>query len=239
MSYIQAADETVPPDTIAGRLRRRYEGLHGAALLRPMIETEFAGRVALASSFGIEAAVLLHMVAQIDPATPVLFLDTGKLFAETVDYRFELADRLGLTDVRDLRPKPEDLAAEDPGGTLWKSRPDTCCHIRKVLPLERALSGFDAWINGRKRIHGGLRGDIATVEAFEGRIKINPLADWTRDDLLAYREMHDLPLHPLAADGFTSVGCFPCTARPAGDGLRDGRWQGRAKTECGIHLPRS
>ena len=217
----------------ATELSGLYDGLEGADLLRPMIGTEFAGRIALSSSFGAEAAVLLHMVAEIDPATPVLFLDTGKLFGETKRYRKELTERLGLTDVRDLRPEPADLEARDADGILWQTAPDTCCYVRKVLPLRRALQDFDAWINGRKRFQGALREDIALVEEFEGRIKLNPLANWTRTMLQDYIEAHDLPRHPLIADGFASIGCMPCTA-PADS--RDGRWAGREKTECGIHL---
>lgn len=210
-----------------------YEGLEGPDLLRPMIASEFKGRIALSSSFGAEAAVLLHMVAEIDPATPVLFLDTGKLFGETKRYRHELSERLGLTDVRDLRPDPADLEARDRDGILWQSAPDACCYVRKVLPLRRALQEFDAWINGRKRFQGGQREDIPAIEEFEGRIKLNPLASWTRAMLDDYIEAHDLPRHPLVADGFASIGCMPCTA-PAES--RDGRWAGREKTECGIHI---
>jgi phosphoadenosine phosphosulfate reductase len=217
----------------ASELSVLYEGLEGADLLRPMIESEFRGRIALSSSFGAEAAVLLHMVAEIDPATPVLFLDTGKLFGETKRYRRVLSERLGFTDVRDLRPDPSDLEARDRDGVLWQSAPDSCCYVRKVLPLRRALQDFDAWINGRKRFQGGLRHDLPPIEEFEGRIKLNPLANWTRAMLDDYIDAHDLPRHPLIADGFASIGCMPCTA-PAES--RDGRWAGREKTECGIHL---
>ena len=217
-------------------LSRRYAGLDGEGLLRPLIETEFSGRIALSSSFGAESAVLLHMVARIDPATPVLFLNTGKLFGETLRYRDALVDRLGLTGVRELKPDADDIDARDRDGMLWQTSPDACCRIRKVLPLDRALRDYDAWINGRKRFQGGLRADIPTVEAFDGRVKVNPLANWEPADISAYMKNYDLPAHPLVADGYRSIGCLTCTLRTSGTDARDGRWAGQDKTECGIHL---
>tara|TARA_R110002126_G_scaffold33408_14_gene104822 strand:+ start:612 stop:1307 length:696 start_codon:yes stop_codon:yes gene_type:complete len=225
------------PSEHAADLLRRYGGHSAIDLLDAMIHTEFPGRIALSSSFGADSAVLLHMVSRIDPKTPVLFLDTGKLFGETLRYRIELARQLGLTDVRDLRPAAESVNSSDADGVLWRDAPDACCHIRKVVPLTEALDGFDAWINGRKRAQGGLRADIAPLEAFDGRIKINPLAHWGLRDIAAYFDRYDLPRHRLVADGYTSIGCMPCTARSTeSDDARDGRWAGRDKTECGIHL---
>ena len=208
-----------------------------AALLRTLIRERFAGRIALVSSFGAESAALLHMVATIDPALPVIFLETGKLFAETHAYRAALTARLGLTRVHAARPDPAGLAAEDPAGALWGSDPDRCCTLRKVAPLARALAPFDAWISGRKRFHGGDRGGLETVElGTDWRIKINPLAHWTEADLAAYLTRHDLPAHPLLAAGYRSIGCAPCTGAVApGAAPRAGRWAGHARTECGIH----
>jgi phosphoadenosine phosphosulfate reductase len=222
----------------AARLVARAEAVMARELLAEMIRNEFPGRIALVSSFGIEAAVLLHMVSGIDPATPVLFLDSGKLFGETLRYRDSLIRRLGLSDVRTIRPDPERLAAADPTGTLWRTDPDRCCRLRKVEPLADTLAGFEAWINGRKRYHGGARASLPVIEVAEGRIKINPLASWTAEHIAAYFATHDLPPHPLAADGYRSVGCLPCSDRALpGEEARDGRWRGRAKSECGIHLP--
>lgn len=204
--------------------------------LAGLISGRFAGTIALVSSFGAEAAVLLHMVASIDRDVPVIFLDTGKLFGETLRYRDLLIRRLGLRDVRTIEPDPVRVAAIDPDGTLWHSDPDRCCALRKVEPLAHALAPFDAWINGRKRGHGALRTSLPFVEMADGRAKINPLAAWTADDLAAYFAAHDLPRHPLAADGYSSIGCLPCTDRTLpGEDLRGGRWRGRDKTECGIH----
>jgi phosphoadenosine phosphosulfate reductase len=222
-------------------LRQAYGTLDGLALLRALLrEGPLAGRTALVSSFGAESVVLLDMVATIDRTTPVIFLDTGKLFSETQDYREELTELLDLKDVRVVSPAPRDLAAHDPQGGLWQGDPDLCCHIRKTEPLEQALTGFAAWITGRKRFQGGLRGALSTIEgdAATGRIKINPLAPWSADDVERYRQLRNLPAHPLVAEGYRSIGCIPCTRRvAAGDGARDGRWWGLDKTECGIHRP--
>lgn len=226
-------------DTRLARLRRRYGALQGAALLRPILRKEFPGKVALTSSFGAEAVVLLHMVAEIEPATPVLFLDTGKLFEETLSYRDTLVARLGLTDVRTLTPASYELAALDPDGHLHATAPDQCCFVRKVAPLDRAIAGFDAWITGRKAYQSGGRADLAPIEAADGRIKINPLLGWRTADIDAYMDRHALPPHPLLADGYLSIGCAPCTDRVCeGEDARAGRWRGRGKTECGIHRPR-
>lgn len=219
-----------------GPIIRRFGHLDGQALLAPMLDTVFPGRLAVVSSFGAESAVLLHMVAELDRKIPVIFLETGKLFPETLAYRDRLASRLGLEDVRSIAPDAPSLARQDPEGTLHASDPDACCHVRKVVPLERALAGFQAWITGRKRFQGGARAHLPTLEAADWRLKINPLARWSRDDLEFYMAAHDLPRHPLEAQGFASIGCAPCTLPPGpGGGLRDGRWAGSSKTECGIH----
>jgi phosphoadenosine phosphosulfate reductase len=209
-------------------------------VLEEMILERFPGKIALVSSFGTESAILLHMIAQIDKATPVIFLDTGKLFAETLDYRDDLVARLGLTGVRNIRPSGAQLAAWDPDGKLWQKDVDLCCAIRKTNPLDEALEGFDSWITGRKRSQGGTRAALNLVEAGpDGRVTVNPLAFWDDAKIDAYFTRHKLPRHPLQAEGFTSIGCATCTARPApGEDKRAGRWAGLDKTECGIHMPR-
>lgn len=217
-------------------ITKRYGALDGADLLGPLIREAFANRIALVSSFGIESAVLLHMVAEIDPATPVIFLDTDKLFDETLAYRDDLTGHLGLKDVRTIRPLAAAVTAEDAKGDLATQAPDRCCHTRKVEPLERALRGFQAWITGRKRFHGGERTALQRLETVDWRLKVNPLASWPAERIAAYMNEHALPRHPLEADGYGSVGCLPCTAMPRpGGNARDGRWAGSAKTECGIH----
>lgn len=206
-------------------------------LLDAMIHRVFRNKVAVVSSFGTESAVLLHMVAQVDRAVPVIFLDTGKLFPETLAYRDMLVDRLELTDVRSIPPSAATLDAVDSDGKLWRSDPSLCCWARKVEPLDEALSGFEAWITGRKRFQGGKRSDLALVESGDdGRTKINPLAFFGQAELDAYFAQNTLPRHPLEAKGYRSIGCAVCTrpTRP-GEDPRAGRWSGTNKTECGIH----
>jgi phosphoadenosine phosphosulfate reductase len=197
-------------------------------------------RLALVSSFGTESAALLKVMVDVDPAIPVLFLDTGWLFEETLAYRDTLIAKLGLRDVRTITPQEEALLREDANRELWFSDPDACCRIRKVEPLQRALAPFDGWINGRKRFQGGLRAQIPMVEADGVRLKFNPFANIAPADVEAIYAEAKLPLHPLVASGFQSVGCMPCSSRAeVGEDARDGRWRGRSKTECGIHLTKT
>ncbi len=226
----------------AVRLNRMFRGTDTQEMLTSVLESGLAGEVAIVSSFGAESAVLLHLVAQIDPALPVLFLETGKHFPETLAYRDLLAERLGLKDLRNLSPDPAALAAKDETGLRWSYDPDGCCEIRKVLPLAGALATFDATITGRKGFQSSTRAglprfEIDTSDA-QGRLKINPLADWSADAIAAYIAEHELPPHPLVAEGYPSIGCSPCTSRVAtGEDARSGRWRGWDKTECGIHVP--
>jgi phosphoadenosine phosphosulfate reductase len=182
----------------------------------------------------------LKFAADVDPAIPVIFLDTGWLFEETLAYRDALIGQLSLTDVRTIHPLPDDLVREDAERDLWFSNPDRCCFIRKVEPLTRGLAPFDAWLNGRKRFQGGDRASIPVVELDGARLKFNPLANVTADELKALYAVANLPPHPLVASGFASVGCMPCTSRTApGEDARAGRWRGRTKTECGIHVAKT
>jgi phosphoadenosine phosphosulfate reductase len=215
---------------------RRLSFFDGVDILAPLIEQHFKGRIALVSSFGSESAVLLHMASEIDRSLPIIFLDTGKLFWETIAYRSKLVDRLGLTDISIMKPDAAQLAVSDPDGALHRINPDMCCHIRKTEPLARALRGFDAWISGRKRFHGGLRADIPTLEVIDGRLKVEPLARFTAADIENYIDHYELPRHPLVEHGYRSIGCVPCTVKGGtSDNPRAGRWAGLAKSECGIH----
>ena len=211
-------------------------GLDAPGLLAAVLGTDLRDRLALVSSFGAESAVLLHMAAEIDRNLPVIFIDTGKLFGETLRYRDALIARLGLGDVRVVGPSPRAEAEHDPAGNLWIGDANRCCHFRKVEPLRRALAGFDGWISGRKRYQGGERAALPVIEVVEGKIKVNPLATWTRAQIQVEFAARDLPRHPLEADGFLSIGCMPCTDRVAPEeDVRSGRWRGGSKTECGIH----
>jgi len=236
---VSVAYDTFEHSSLASRLDAELRRAHPRTILESAVEA-FGDRLALVSSFGAESAVLLDIAAQVKPDIAVLFLDTGMLFGQTLDYRKQLAERLGLTNVRDLRPAYHDLAVNDPQAKLWQTDTDACCHIRKVLPLDRAIAGYDAWITGRKRFHGGERLNLRVVEQADGKVKFNPLANWGRAELDAYAAERDLPAHPLVAQGFPSIGCWPCT-HPVEDGqdVRAGRWRGLDKTECGIHVARA
>jgi phosphoadenosine phosphosulfate reductase len=234
-----ALEPAARTQSLAARLDAELRHAHPKAIIAKALEI-FGDELALVSSFGAESAVLLHMASQVSRDIPVLFLDTGMLFGQTLDYRQQLAAKLKLTDVRDLRPRFEDLAIGDPNTDLWKTDTDACCHIRKVLPLDAALSGFSAWITGRKRFHGGDRMRLPVVEEADGKLKFNPLANWGKAELEAYAKEHNLPEHPLVQFGYPSIGCWPCTS-PVEDGAdtRSGRWAGSQKTECGIHTARA
>jgi phosphoadenosine phosphosulfate reductase len=231
---------TAPPFMAAdvARLTARYAGVDTAAMLADLLAGELKGRVAAVSSFGSESAVLLDLVAAVDRDVPVIFINTQKIFGETLAYRDTLAEQLGFTDLRVYRPDPRLLAAKDATSLRWSYDPDGCCDLRKVEPLRRALAPFDAWISGRKGFQGKTRAALPRFEIDEGRLKINPLADWDKPALDAAFEARELPRHPLEAQGYPSVGCVPCTSQvQPGEDPRAGRWRGWDKTECGMHDP--
>jgi phosphoadenosine phosphosulfate reductase len=227
--------EALPLDRVEG-LRLALEGATAEAVLEAVL-AEFPGEVAMVSSFGAEAAVLLKMVADLDRDLPVLMIDSLLLFEETLAYQRTLSAHLGLRNVQILRPAEVDLQRLDPDGTLHRRDTDACCDIRKVLPLERALRHWPVSITGRKRFQASTRIALDVFEAEGERLKVNPLAHWSSEELRAYMDRHDLPRHPLVAKGFRSIGCWPCTTPVAeGEDDRAGRWRGSEKVECGIHF---
>ena len=233
---IDSAPAFTPAD--AARIEVQYAHLESTDMLRALIADKPFEHLALVSSFGAESAVLLHMVAQIDTSVPLIFVNTQKIFGETLAYRDALAERLGFTDLRVYRPDPYLIAQRDKTGLRWSYDPDGCCDLRKVEPLRRALGPFDAWISGRKGFQGKTRAALPRFEEDEGRLKINPLADWDKPRLEAYFAANDLARHPMEAEGYPSIGCAPCTSRvQPGEDPRAGRWRGWDKTECGIHNP--
>jgi phosphoadenosine phosphosulfate reductase len=239
MTFLDSAQQAVVPsiEAMAAALDRGLAHASPAEIVQTALRTVGRERLAVVSSFGTESAALLKIVADVDPAIPVVFLDTGWLFQETLDYRDQLTQLLGLRDVRTIKPLEATLQRDDPDRDLWFSDPDACCRIRKVEPLARALAPFAAWCNGRKRFQGGGRATISVVEADGGRLKFNPLANETAEGLKALYASAKLPPHPLLAQGFTSIGCMPCTTRTRpGEDPRAGRWRDRGKTECGIHV---
>ncbi|SPH17414.1 Phosphoadenosine phosphosulfate reductase [Defluviimonas aquaemixtae] len=225
-------------DERVAALNDRYRHHSATAVLERALFDPEVGNLALVSSFGAESVVLLHLVSVVAPGTPVIFIDTQMLFPETLEYQRELAGKLNLTDIRTIRADRRDTDFEDPDGTLHQFNTDACCNLRKVVPLERALMGFDGWITGRKRFQNA---DRATIQFFENednkRIKVNPLAHWGREDLIDYMDNNRLPRHPLVAKGYPSIGCAPCTSPvKEGEDPRAGRWRGTQKQECGIHF---
>ncbi len=201
---------------------------------------EFRPKLAMTSSFGPESGVLLHLVSQMDPSVPVLFLETGYHFPETLEYRNELVKRFGFKNVIDLHadPRRRQEIVEKYAGKPYEKDPDRCCQVNKVEPLDEALKAYAAWMSGIRRQQTDQRKTIRVLELYEnGQYKVSPLANWTSRETWWYLKEHKIPQHPLYEKGYLSIGCWPCT-RPiqAGDDERSGRWAGRAKKECGIHL---
>ncbi|MCT8160266.1 phosphoadenylyl-sulfate reductase [Pseudoruegeria sp. SHC-113] len=227
-----------PVQTRVNALNDRYRHHSATAVLERALNDSQVGKVALVSSFGAESVVLLHMISLMDRKTPVLFLDTEMLFPETLSYQEEVAERLRLTDVRVIRPNREEVFLKDNEGLLHQSDNNACCALRKTAPLNAALADFDAWITGRKRFQSGQRAALDFFENEENkRIKVNPLAHWTKDAVREYMEENRLPRHPLVSKGYPSIGCAPCTSPvEAGEDERAGRWRNTEKTECGIHF---
>ena len=220
----------------AAALNALYGGLPPQEIIARALAEDLGG-VAAVSSFGADSAVLLHMIAGVDPGLPIVFLDTGKHFGETLDYRDVLAADLGLTDIRVVTPDEAALSRIDPTGKLHETDTDACCNMRKVEPMARGVAPFGAWFTGRKRFQASTRAEMPVFEMVGPRIRINPLAGWGTADLADYMRRHGLRENPLVAYGYLSIGCFPCTQPvKAGEDARSGRWSGQAKTECGIHL---
>ena len=231
---INAAPRYSESDAI--RLNQMFRGRDTAEMLDVLIRENMLGDAAIVSSFGAESAVLLHLVGRIQPDVPVIFLDTGKHFPETLTYRDALIAAIGLTNVINVPPDPILLSRRDATDLRWSYDPDGCCEIRKVLPLKAALSRFDAQYTGRKGFQSSTRAGLPRFEIEAGRIKVNPLADWDKARIDAYMAAHALPAHPLVAHGYPSIGCAPCTSRvQPGEDPRSGRWRGWEKTECGLH----
>ncbi len=235
---IQGAHKIRVQDVVSA-LNAHYRHHSATAVLDAAFRYQQAGKIALVSSFGAESVVLLHLSSLVSRDIPVFFVDTGMLFTETLVYQQELAERLLLRNIRIIRASVPTLRAEDPDGLLHKHDADTCCALRKAQPLQKALRSFDGWVTGRKRFQSGIRANLNffEVEEFTGRIKINPLAHWSPQDIRNYMEENRLPRHPMVARGYPSIGCEPCTSRVTdGEGPRSGRWRGDEKNECGIHF---
>ena len=200
----------------------------------------FAPSIVLATGFGPEGIVLMHLVSQIRPETIVFYLDTDLLFSKTYELRDELVKRLGVRFERVHSGISLPEQAFRHGDTLWANDPDTCCQIRKVIPQRQFLAGYSAWITAIRRDQTAFRANTGIVEwdYANKMVKFNPLAAWTSDQVWEYIRENDLPYNQLHDYGYPSIGCWTCTRQvAAGDDPRSGRWAGQAKDECGIHLP--
>jgi phosphoadenosine phosphosulfate reductase len=215
------------------------EGSSPESILRWGFEN-FAPSIVLATGFGPEGIVLMHLVSQIRPETTVFYLDTDLLFSQTYELRDELAKRLGIRFERVHSGISLPEQAFRHGDTLWVNDPDTCCHIRKVIPQRQFLANYSAWITGIRRDQTAFRANTRLVEwdYANKMVKLNPLAGWTSDQVWDHIRANDLPYNPLHEYGYPSIGCWTCTkAVEPGQDPRSGRWAGNVKTECGIHQP--
>jgi phosphoadenosine phosphosulfate reductase len=232
---------TSTPSFSAAQIAAANQALADAspqAVLRWAVET-FHPRLTMATAFGAEGCCLIHLLAEIEPAVRVFNLETGYQFAETLELRVRLKRRYGI-EVEFIRPELTVAEYEEEhGGPLYRIRPDQCCHDRKLLPLRRAVAGYDAWISAIRRDQTADRAAAGVVQwdAKFNLVKVNPLLTWTRKDVWSFVLRHEIPYNPLHDQGYPSIGCWPCT-RPVGDGddERAGRWAGTAKKECGLHV---
>lgn len=227
----------MPLKELAERRAILHQKSDPQAIIKHALDDVQIGKVAMVSSFGAESVVLLHMISQVNPDAPILFIDTEMLFPETLQYQKDVAAELGLTNVQVIKPSRESLLEKDVDSILHTIDTDACCALRKTQPLDEALKDYDGWITGRKRYQSGQRAALPVYEKSGEKVKINPLADWDAAKLAAYIDEHKLPKHPLVARGFKSLGCAPCTTKTKpGEDPRAGRWRGEDKSECGIHI---
>ncbi len=225
--------------SIANRLESEWQYLSPREMLSEIMSCcSFVSNPALVSSFGVDSAVLLHMLSEVKPDAQVVFLDTGFHFPQTLAHRQHLTSVLGLRNVRTASVDPIAVKRLDAQRRLYQRQPDSCCQLRKVSVLDRHLRMNDAWISGQRRAQATSRNSIRCVEVDLARekLKFNPLAHWSDADISRYKTEHELPEHPLATKGYTSIGCQPCTsAVRAGEDARAGRWRGLEELECGLH----
>lgn len=220
-------------------LQREFETATPEHILRWATDT-FGSRLAIITSFQPSGIVTMHLMSQIAPRTPVITLDTGLLFPETYALIDELEARLHLNLIRVRPEQTVQQQAEQYGDALWERNPEQCCHLRKVVPLGKALDGYAAWISGIRRDQSPQRASAPIIawEPGHQRIKLNPVAAWSEQMIWGYLTAHDLPYNKLHDQGYPSIGCKTCTLATGGEGYsREGRWSRFGKTECGIHLP--
>lgn len=217
---------------------RELEGATPQAILRWAVD-RFFPRLTMATAFGAEGCCIIHMLAEINPRVRLFNLDTGYQFQETLDLRERIKERYGI-EVEYIRPEQTVAEYEEEhGGPLHGIRPDQCCYDRKIVPLRRAVEGYNAWISAirRDQTTHRARADIVQWDAKFNLVKVNPLLDWTKKDVWTFILKHDIPYNPLHDQGYPSIGCWPCTAPVGADAdERAGRWAGSTKKECGLHV---
>ena len=205
-------------------------------ILEDSINNIFRKKMVYVCSFGTESAIILHMISEIDKSLPIILLNTEFLFKETIDYKNFLISKFKFSNFKEISPDADDLKTNDSNGKLWKENPDLCCNIRKVLPLQKELKKYDAWVSGRKSYHEGERKNLKFFEYINQKIVVNPLAKVNQNFINSYFKKNNLDRHPLYECGYLSVGCTHCTIKTSSvDSPRSGRWADKIKTECGIH----
>ena len=204
--------------------------------IKLLIEDIFLDKISYVCSFGAESAIILDMISKIKKDFPIVFINTLKLFQETIDYKNYLKESLGLKNIIEIQPETNELKYKDKNNDLWKTDTDKCCELRKVKPLNQALKNYDAWFSGRKSYHSDVRQENTMVELHDDKYIVSPLLNWKRVDIENYFLAHDLKRHPLVFQSYLSIGCTHCTSKTIdANDVRSGRWANSEKTECGIH----
>lgn len=235
MTVAHPSQESLTGDALAA-LNAQLEAMDAHGRLS-WAAARFGERLLFTSAFGPGGGALLHLWSEVCPGQPVYFIDTGFLFEETARYRDQLVAQLGLTlEVLKPRLAKGDFLAKH-GLTVYQDNPDFCCQTNKVEPLEAVIPGFEGWVSGLRRSQGGARAGTPVLLPTDGPTKIHPIVDWSQKDVYLYQQRHGIPDHPMfEREGYTSVGCEPCTRPPMeGGGERSGRWAGQGKSECGLH----
>ena len=217
-------------------LNLRFQEQEANEILYESINKFFLKKIVYVCSFGAESAVILHLISNISKDFPIIFLNTGKLFDETLNYRNDLIKLFNLTNIIEIYPEKFDLTKHDANEVLWKADHNKCCEIRKVNPLKKALKPYTTWISGRKGYHSNERREKKVLEIVNSKFVLSPLINWSQNKITEYFESFNIPKHPLYKKGYLSIGCRNCTVTSSdSNNVRSGRWSNTKKTECGIH----
>tara|TARA_X000000950_G_scaffold118865_2_gene148998 strand:- start:4701 stop:5384 length:684 start_codon:yes stop_codon:yes gene_type:complete len=217
------------------KLNSLFENKDCFSTIEILIKKIFLNKSAYVCSFGSESAVLLDMISKINNNFPIIFINTHKLFKETLDYKEILKRIFNITNIIEVFPSNLNIKNYDHNSDLWKKNPDLCCNIRKVLPLENALKNYEAWFSGRKGFHSESRKKKKIIELENNKYVVSPLLKWDQEKINEYFNDNKLVRHPLFNQGYLSIGCETCTSKSKSSDFRSGRWTGTSKTECGIH----